>query len=223
MELIVTSRQNKKAKDLRKEGLIPGIIYGKHLKESIAVACKRNDLIKRYKEAGYSTPLTLTGDNLDQLVLIQDIQLDPVTDILLHIDFLAVNKDEKVTTEIPVKLIGESIIEKLGQGKIQLLKDFIEVEAFPQDLPHDITIDISIIETMNHTIFVKDLHVSNKVKILDDPEQALVTVLSLEEEVEEVAAVAVAEVAPVAGAAGAAAPAADAKAAPAKAEKKDKK
>ena len=113
MELIVTSRQNKKAKDLRKEELIPGIVYGKHLKEPIAVACKRNDLIKKYKEAGYSTPLTLNGDGIDQLVLIQDIQLDPVSDMLIHIDFLAVNKDEKVTTEIPVKMIGESMIEKL--------------------------------------------------------------------------------------------------------------
>ena len=112
MELIVTSRQDKKAKDLRKEGLIPGIVYGKHLASPIAIACKRNDLIKKYKEAGYSTPLTITGDGINQLVLIQDIQLDPVTDVLLHIDFLAVNKDEKVTTEIPVIMIGESPIEK---------------------------------------------------------------------------------------------------------------
>ncbi|MCX6825133.1 MAG: 50S ribosomal protein L25 [candidate division SR1 bacterium] len=201
MELIVTSRQNKTAKDLRKEGLIPGIIYGKHLKEAIAVACKRNPLIKAYKEAGYSTPLTITDEEkLNQLVLIQDIQLDPVTDILLHIDFLAVNKDEKVTTEIPVKMIGESMIEKLGQGKIQLLKDFIEVEAFPQDLPHDITIDISIIETMGHTIFVKDLKLSSKVRILDDLEQPLVTVLSLAEEEVEATPVATAETTPAAGA-----------------------
>lgn len=112
MKLTVISRQDKKAKDLRKEGLIPGIIYGKHMSAPLAVACKRNDLIKKYKEAGYSTPLTLNGDGIDQLVLIQDIQVDPVTDILIHIDFLAVNKDEKVTTDIPVKLIGESIIEK---------------------------------------------------------------------------------------------------------------
>ena len=114
MKLIVTSRQDKKAKDLRKEGLIPGIIYGKHLETPITVACKRNDLIKKYKEAGYSTPITLIDDDkLDHLVLIQDIQLDPVTDMLIHIDFLAVNKDEKVTTEIPIKMIGESPIEKL--------------------------------------------------------------------------------------------------------------
>ncbi len=191
MKLIVTSRQDKKAKDLRKEGLIPGIIYGKHLETPITVACKRNDLIKKYKEAGYSTPITLIDDDkLDHLVLIQDIQLDPVTDMLIHIDFLAVNKDEKVTTEIPIKMIGESPIEKLWEGKIQLIKDFVEVEAFPQDLPHDITIDISVIQTINDTICVKDLKVSNKVEILDDAEQVIVTILSMEEETEETPAAA---------------------------------
>lgn len=112
MELIVTSRQDKTAKELRKQGFIPGIVYGKHLASPISIACKRNDLIKKYKEAGYSTPLTISGEGINQLVLIQDIQLDPVTDILLHIDFLAVNKDEKVTTEISVILTGESPIEK---------------------------------------------------------------------------------------------------------------
>jgi len=170
------------------------------------VSCVKNDFIKRYKEAGYSTPITLKGKDIDQMVLIQDIQIDPVTDNLMHVDFLAIKQDEKVKTEVPIVLIGESSVEKLGEGKIQLIKDFIEVEAFPQDLPHNITIDISVIKTMNDTVFVKDLKVSDKVEILDDLEQAVLTVLKLAEE--EV------EAAPTAAAAttaeGAAAPAAEA-------------
>jgi len=125
--------------------------------------------------------------------------LDPVSDVLLHVDFLAVKSDEKVTTEVAIKLIGESPIEKLGEGKIQLVKDFIEVEAFPQDLPHDITIDISTIQNINDAVFVKDLKVSDKVEILDDAEQVLVTVVTMAEEEVETAA------APVEGAAPAAA------------------
>lgn len=67
-----------------------------------------------------------------------------------------------------------------------MVKDFVEVEAFPQDLPHDITIDISAIQNMNDVVFVKDLKVSSKVEILDDPEQAIITVVTMaEEEVEE--------------------------------------
>ncbi|MFA5748362.1 MAG: 50S ribosomal protein L25 [Candidatus Absconditabacterales bacterium] len=188
MKLTVNIRKGEKAKQLRKDGFVPAIVYGKHLKNAISIVCKKNDLIKKYKEAGYSTPITLKGEEIDQLVLIQDIQTDPVTDILIHADFLAIQKDEKVKTEVPVILSGESSIEKLGLGKIQLVRDFIEVEAFPQDLPHNIVIDISKIQSINDTIFIKDLEVSDKVKILSDLEEAIVVVLKLaEEEVEEVA------------------------------------
>ncbi|MEI6673331.1 MAG: hypothetical protein WCL02_08770 [bacterium] len=80
---------------------------------------------------------------------------------------------------------------------MQLVKDFIEVEAFPQDLPHDVTIDISAIQTVNDVIVVGDLKFSSKVEVLDDPEQAIVTVLILTEETEE-ASTAAAEVTPAA-------------------------
>jgi len=187
MKLTVTLRDSIKNRDIRKEWLVPCIVYGKHLQAPLVVSCIKNDIIKRYKEAGYSTPLTLEGDNIKELVLIQDIQIDPVSNILLHVDFLAIKADEKVTTEIPVVLTGESLLEKSGDGIVQLVKDTIEVEALPQDLPHNITVDISGIETMNDTIFVKDLKLSDKVTILDDPEQAIVTTQStqVEEEVEE--------------------------------------
>lgn len=194
MELNVTLRDWKKAKLLVREWLIPAIIYGKKMESPISVSCVKNDFLKRYKDAGYSTPITLKGKDIDQMVLIQEIQVDPVTDSLLHIDFLAVQKDQKVRTEIPIVLTGESLIEKLGEGKIQMVKDFVEVEAFPQDLPHNITIDISTIKTMNDTVFVKDLKISDKVMILDDPEQAIITVLKLdEEEVEKPTTIATAE------------------------------
>jgi len=189
MKLNVNIRQGEKSKDLRKEGNIPAIIYGKHLSAPVSVFCKKNDFIKKFKQAWYSTALTLEGKWVEELVLVQDMQLDPVSDIVLHVDFLAVKKDEKVSTEVPVILVGEAPVEKLGEGKIQLVKDFVEVEAFPQDLPHDIKIDISVIATLNDVVFVKDLKLSDKVKILDDMEQPILTVVTLAEEVEEEAPV----------------------------------
>ena len=113
------------------------------------------------------------------------MQLDPVTDEVLSVDFLAVNQNEKVKTIVPVILIGDSKIEKLNEGKIQLVKDEIEVEAFPQDLPHNIEIDISKIESTNDVIFVKDIEISDKVRIVDDAEQPIVTVVELSDDVEE--------------------------------------
>ena len=66
-----------------------------------------------------------------------------------------------------------------------MVKDFVEVEAFPQDLPREITVDISVIQTLNDAIFVKDLKFSDKVEVLDDPEQIIITVVVATEETEE--------------------------------------
>jgi large subunit ribosomal protein L25 len=185
MKLKVHTRKEEKSKHLRKDGNIPAIIYWKHVTTSLSIFCNKNDFIKKFKQGGYSTALTLEGDGISELVLVQDIQVDPVSDVVLHVDFLAVKRDEKVTAEIAVILVGESSVEKLWEGKIQLIKDAIEVEAFPQDLPHDIKIDISTIVSVNDTVFVRDIKVSDKVEILDDGDQPVVTVVTLAEEVEE--------------------------------------
>jgi large subunit ribosomal protein L25 len=91
MELQVQKRQAGKVKKLLKEGLVPGIVYGKHLDEPVAIQFNKNEFRKLYKEAGTSTPITLKGD-IEQLVLIHDYQLDPVKDTLIHADFLALKK-----------------------------------------------------------------------------------------------------------------------------------
>lgn len=192
MTLKVHVRSWEKASSLRKEGNIPAIVYGKHLTTPISIYCNKNEFIKQFKAAGYSTAITIEGSGIEELVLVQDFQLDAVTDIVLHVDFLAVSKTEKVTTEVPVVLFGESLIEKTGEGKIQLIKDFVEVEAFPQDLPHDIKIDISKIKTVNDTIFVRDLKFSDKVTVVDDLDQPIITVASLDDGADETPAPAVA-------------------------------
>ena len=161
----------------------------------VLLKCVKNDFIRVYREAGFSTPIELTGA-IDQLVLLQDMQLDPVSDEVLTVDFLAVNANEKVSASVPVVLIGESKVEKLNEGKIQLVKDVVEVEAFPQDLPHNIEVDLASVESVNDVIFVKDLKVSNKVTILDDGEQPIVTVVELADEEESSSDVASAEATP---------------------------
>ena len=120
--------------------------------------------------------------------MIKDIQLGPVTDYVLHIDFHAVKADEKVTTQIPVVLIGIAPIEKLAEGRVQLIKDHLEVEAFPQDLPKEITIDISALDKLHQTIQIKEIVVSKNITLLEDPEETIITVVAFAaEEIEEVA------------------------------------
>ena len=182
MKLSVKKRDifGKKVKNLRAQGLVPAVIYGKHV-QAESISCVKNDLLKVYRAAWYSTPVELTGD-VDHLVLINSLQLDPVSDEIISADFLAVSRTEKVAAKIPVVTFGESQLEKLNEGKIMLIKDEVEVEAFPQDLPSKFEVDISVLETVNDVFFVKDLKVSNKVTILDDPELPILTVSVLEDE-----------------------------------------
>ena len=197
MKLSVKKRDifGKKVKTLRAQGLVPAVIYGKHV-EAESICCVKNDLLKVFRVAWYSTPIELTGD-VDHLVLINSLQLDPVSDEIISADFLAVSRTEKVAAKIPVVTFGESQLEKLNEGKIMLIKDEVEVEALPQDLPSKFEVDISVLETVNDVFFVKDLKVSDKVTILDDPELPILTVSVLEdepaEEGEEAAAAAEAE------------------------------
>ena len=182
MKLSVKNRDifGKKVKNLRAQGLIPAVIYGKHI-EAQSVSCVKNDLLKIYRTAWYSTPIELTGD-VNHLVLINSLQLDPVSDEIISADFLAVSRTEKVSAKIPVVTFWESQLEKMNEWKIMLVKDEVEVEALPQDLPNKFELDISVLETVNDVFFVKDLKVSDKVTVLDDPELPVLTVSVIEDE-----------------------------------------
>lgn len=154
---------------------MPVVVYGKKLDTPVLLKCIKNDFIRIYRAGGYTSPIELTGD-MDQLVMLQAMQLDPVSDEVLSLDFLAVDKNQKVTAHVPVVLVGESKVEKLNEGRLQQVKDTVEVEALPQDLPKTIEVDLSKIETVNDVIFVKDLSVAKNVSIIDDAEQPIVTV-----------------------------------------------
>lgn len=219
MELVVAKRTltGKKVHTLRKQSIIPGVIYGKHLPTSSTVQFDKNSFLKAYKHAGESTPVDLTGDE-SHLVLIHQIDVDPVTDMVTHVDFLAVRADEKVQASVAIVLTGVSPAERDGLGRVQIAKDHVMVEAFPRDLPHDIKVDISGLETLQDGVFVRDLVVSDKVTIEEDADQIIVSVIALEDEPEEVPGA----VQNAAGTAGLTPEEAAAKAAEAEKEAKDK-
>ena len=188
MELIVKSRIvfGKKVNRIRKEGQVPGIVYGRHLKSPLAVQFDKVAFLKTYKFAGESTPVDLSGDQTE-LVLIHHVDTDPVTDVVSHVDFLAVKADEKVRASVAIIMVGQAPAEKDGLGKVQLVKDHVTVEAFPRELPHDIKIDLSGLATLQDGLFVSDLVVSDKVTIIDDKDLPVVTIVQLQEEEVEIA------------------------------------
>lgn len=171
----------KNVKKLRREWKVPATVYAKHMGKSLSIVCQRNEFVKLYKKAGHSTPITLIGDGIEEMVLIHNYQLDPVMDTVIHIDFLWIQKWVKVSAEVAILIEWEELspIVKSGDAAIQLVKDYLAINAFPKDLPKEIIINVSKIIDPLTVIFVRDLELPAGVEIEDDLDQAVVTVMDL--------------------------------------------
>lgn len=174
----------RRVKRLRAEGVLPGNVYGKKVK-SKAIQLKLADFEKVYKKVGETGLVELIVNSDKKPVLIHNVQTHPVTDLPIHIDFLQVDLKEKVKTDVPVELVGESPAEKTGVGTVVQYLDEIEVEALPGNLPEKFEIDLSKLSEVDQAVQVKDLRVdAKKVEIQDAPEQIVVKVEPPREEEE---------------------------------------
>lgn len=184
----------KKMNSFRKQGIIPAVMYGHKIKPQ-NLWVNYLEFNKAYNEAGESTVIELEIEGGKKVnALVHDIQVDPMTGKFSHIDFFQVRMDEKIETNVPLEFIGESpAIKELGGILVKSL-DEIKVSCLPADLPSEITVDISKIKTFDDHIKIKDLNISDKVKVLDDEEMAVALVeaprteeelASLDEKVEE--------------------------------------
>ena len=173
-----------KLETIRSAGNIPAVIYGVGISEPVHVSVEREAFKKVWKAAGGSSPITLSvnGKNFD--TLIHDFQIDPRTDNVIHADFLALDKSTKVTVNVELEFVGISPAVKSGMGTLEKVLYEIEVEALPVDLPKNIEIDITKLENIGDNIQVKDLSVSSKVEIKNDPEDIIVVITGLQSEVE---------------------------------------
>lgn len=159
----------RKVKKLRRDGIIPANIYGKDVK-SEAVQLELSQFIPVYNEVGETglVDIIIAKDTKIRPVLVHNVQSDPVTDQLIHIDFHQVNLSEKVTAQIPVELIGESPAVEQKQGILVRTLDEIEVEALPTDLPESIEIDVTKLEKVDDMVKVGQIKLGDKITILAD-------------------------------------------------------
>jgi len=174
----------RKVKKLRKKGLLPANIFGKKVK-SQAIEVEVGIFDKVFKDAGETQVIELLLGKEKRPVLIHHIQVDPVTDKVVHVDFLQVDLKEKVTAQIPIELLGESPAEKEGKGVVVQQLDEIEVEALPGDLPEKFEIDISSLVNEDNAIYIKDIKVDpKKINVKNEPEQIVVKVEQAKKEEE---------------------------------------
>ncbi len=173
------------AKKLRKQGFIPAIIYGAH-EEPLPIAVKFNELEKtliRYKGETILFNLQIqNGETISKQAILKDYQIHPVTDKIIHIDFLAIHPGETLTIDIPLEFVGKPEGVSKG-GVLEIHLHEVTVECTPANIPDKIQVDISNLD-LGDVLHVKDLEVPEGVKIVDDPEETVVTIAAEEKEEE---------------------------------------
>ena len=177
MELKVQNRTiiGKRTKTLRKEGLVPAEIYG-HGTANEHVSVSAKDFKKVFKAAGETTVINLVNEKNEKIpAIVADVAYDHLTDAVLTVDFHRIRLDEKLEAKVPVIFTGTAPAEKNGLVLVHVTSE-IEVEALPQDIPHEFSIDLGSLENAGQGIYVKDLNVSSAVKIKTPGDMAIVTV-----------------------------------------------
>lgn len=177
----------RKVKSLRKLGLLPANIFGKHI-DSKAISVNQDEFRKIFTQAGTTALINLKveDETKPRPVLIAVVQKHPVWGKIIHADFRQVDLAEKVTATVAIKLVGESpAVKDKGAVLVSVINE-ISIEALPADLPSQIEADVSSLAEFGNSIHVKDLSVDrNKVKILADEGETIVIVQEPKEEVEE--------------------------------------
>ena len=181
----------KKLKDLRAKGLIPSVIYGG--KEPILAASEYVVTEKVLEKAGYHSPIDLEIDGKKRLVIVKDVQIDPVSRKILNVEFQAISAKEAVTAVTPVVIVNyeESEASKTYHFALTQNLEEIEVKAKPADLPKELPIDASGMETVEDKLTLAEIKLPEGVEYADkelDLEQVVASLYDPAAEAEKRAA-----------------------------------
>ncbi len=174
----------KKVGVLRREGKIPGVVYGHHI-EPIAILMDRREVTRAVSGLTSSSIVTIDVEGEKHSALIREKQRNYLRDELIHIDFQAVSMKEKIRSKIEVVLSGTAPAVKNFNGIVFHEKEFIEVEALPNDLPERFIVDINNLEKIGDQIRVSDMTFSDKITVFDDSNDTVVTITGVASELTE--------------------------------------
>lgn|ERR1039457_1874997 len=165
------------SRQLRAQGLIPGIVYGKNLKAT-PVTINTKELAGAISgEGGQNRLITLKGegDLNGSVIIVKDILRDPLKGTMRHVDLHQINLDEKCRVEVAINLVGTAIGVKEG-GLLEITMHRLEVECLPGQIPEHIDLEIRKL-AVGQSLHVRDLVLPDGVKVLEDPKAAVVSVI----------------------------------------------
>jgi large subunit ribosomal protein L25 len=180
----------KENRRLRRDGFVPGVVFGKGIESTpVQVEVKRFETL--YRAAGRSSiiKIKVDGAGTGKSAIIKSVQRNPLSGNAVHIDFFVVDLKQEIEVEIPLVFTGEApAIEETG-GSLMHAIDHVRIKALPDDIPHEISVDVSGLVDLETAIHVRDLPVDEKVQMLTDLEELVAKVLPPRaEEPEEVVA-----------------------------------
>ncbi len=169
---------------LREAGKIPAVFYGKKT-ESTPISLVRNDFISAWRKVGESGVVTIktTKGNVD--TLINDVQIDPVSDVPVHVDFYVFEKGKKIEVDVPLEFIGVSPAVKDLSGNLVKALQELKISADPTNIPHGIQVDISSLVDFDSKIVAGDIKLPSGVTLIENPEEVVAAVARQKEETEE--------------------------------------
>jgi large subunit ribosomal protein L25 len=173
----------KSAKQLRRRGLVPAVIYGQSATRHIQV--DRLPLRRALRRAGSNELINVELGDETVTVLAREIQQHPTRGDVLHVDFYEVNMKETINAEIALVTVGEPPSELRELGQVTQILHAIEIECLPGDLISEIEVDISGVETTDDVIYVTDVPLPEGMTLLTDPETAVTSFDYYREEEEE--------------------------------------
>lgn len=172
-----------KVRFLRREGVTPANLYGRGI-DSTPLQVDTKNLKQVLAQAGKTDLISLKIADLKtpKKILVREVQTNPLTDELLHVDFYQVRMTEKIKADVPLVFIGEAPALKNKNTSLLRLIDSLTIEALPDALLHSLEVDLSSLEQTDQAIHVKDIHISDEVTLLSDPEQMVVKVVETRRE-----------------------------------------
>ncbi|MCL0028973.1 50S ribosomal protein L25 [Dehalococcoidia bacterium] len=179
----------KKVSVLRRQGLVPVHVYGAEI-ESAALQVEGKTLVRLLAQVGTNVPVSVEYDGRDEenICFVREVQRHPVTEEIIHVDFLRVDVSQKISAAVPVILDGTAPgVAQLGGVLLQNLQSLL-VEALPMEMPAAFHVDITLLADFEKTIVVGDVATTGDVTILNDPEEMIARVTPPRIEVVEIAA-----------------------------------
>ncbi len=177
------------ARTLRREGKLPAVLYGSDI-ESVSLAVDTHDIELLLNKISYSQALinlrVENGQSFERMVMIKEIQADPISQKYLHLDFYEIKMDRKITTTVPIEITGVSKGVEAG-GTLQIIRRELDVVCLPSEIPDSIVIDITELD-MGDSVHVEDIRPKGDIEIPFEVNFTVATVVSpkaVSEEAEE--------------------------------------